>query len=192
MWWAFVISLITIPIFIFVVNTQLTNEDLISIENLILSEDAESGRSGGKSSSSFIRFRFTGSEREFKILAHEYKCVNKKDILADFKKGDTVTIRIKKNNRAGFYESNWFDKYSGIYGLMKNGKNYLSLDCRNKISNKSANAGIKASISAAVLSLGFALFVFKPKTKYQALGQFPIDPILVVLIVWLVVNWVLR
>lgn len=192
MWWAFAIFLSTIPIFFFVGNKQLEKEDLIFIENLILSEDAGSGWSGGKSSSSFIRFKFTNSKRGFKISDHEYKCVNKKDILADFKKGDTVAISIKRSDKAVFYESNWFYKYSMIYGLVKKGKNYLSLDCRNKVSNKSANAGIKASISAAILSLLFALFVFKPKTKYQALGQFPIDPILVVIIVWLVISLALR
>ncbi|OJW32115.1 MAG: hypothetical protein BGO54_17020 [Sphingobacteriales bacterium 46-32] len=49
MWWAFAIFLSTIPIFFFVGNKQLEKEDLIFIENLILSEDAGSGEFGSRS-----------------------------------------------------------------------------------------------------------------------------------------------
>lgn len=192
MWWALAISLILIPVFIFFENTQITNEDLVAIENLILSENSEYDSGGGKSGAPALKFRFTKSVRGFSVKNKEYKCVDNREVLRDFKKGDTVTIKIMKRDVGNFNKSDWFIQYTSIYGLMKRGKTYLSLDCRNKVATKDAKAGVKASISTAILSLLFALFIFKPKTKYQALGQFPIDPILVVLVVWVVVGLAMR
>lgn len=192
MWWAFAVSLITIALFFFFDNKQLKNEDLTSIDNLILSENSQYDPGGGKSSPPSIKFKFTNSEREFQFTYEEFQCVNDSTILADFKKGDTVTIKLKKADISNFNNSNWLNKYSKLYGLIKRSKSYLSLDCRNKVSDRRTNAATKASISSAILSLFFALFIFKPKTKYQALGQFPVDPILIVLAVWLIVCITLR
>lgn len=63
MWWALAISLILIPVFIFFENTQITNEDLVAIENLILSENSEYDSGGGKSGAPALKFRFTKSVR---------------------------------------------------------------------------------------------------------------------------------
>ena len=192
MWWIFAISLATIPLFIFFDNKQLTEDNLVTIDSLILSEDSQYDPGGGKSSPPSIKFRFTNTGRGFQLTYEEYQCVTKAIILTDFKKGDTITVKIDKADKSKFYKSNWFSKYSKIYGLTKRGKSYLSLDCRNKVSDKRTNAATKASISSAVVSLIFALFILKPKTKYQALGQLPVDPILIVLVVWIVVCITLR
>ena len=192
MWWIFAISLISIPTFHFFDNENLTNADLITIDNLILSEDSQHDPGGGKSSPPSIKFNFTTTDRRFQLTYEEYQCVSNDTILNNFKKGDTVAIKIKETDKSKFYQSNWFSKYTKLFGLTKSGKSYLSLDCRNNVSNKRTNAATKASIASAALSLFFAIFILKPKTKYQALGQFPIDPILIVLVVWLTICISLR
>ena len=192
MWWAFVISLITIPLFNLFDNQQITSGDLFSINNLILSENAEKDPGGGKSSSPSLKFRFTTTERGFLFSSEEYSCLNDNDILENFIKGDTVSIKLKKSDKAKFSDVNWFNKFTKLYGLSKNGKEYLSLECRNKVSNNWTHAGTMASIASAILSLIFALFILRPKTKYQALGQFPVDPIFLVIATWLIVGLTLR
>ncbi len=140
MWWIFTISLITIPIFHYFDNHQLTDADLATIPDLILSEDSQYDPGGGKSSPPSIKFKFTNTNRGFDITYEEFQCVTKANILTDFKKGDTITIKINKAQKSKFYRSHWFSKYSKLYGLSKGGKSYLSLDCRNKVDDKRASA----------------------------------------------------
>jgi hypothetical protein len=192
MWWLFAIYLITIPLFNLFDNDQLTENDLVTIDNLILSKNAEKDPGGGKYSRPSLQFRFTATERGFLFSGEEYSCVNDNDILKNFKMGDTVSIKLKKSDKDKFSNANWFIKFTKIYGLSKDGKEYLSLACRNKVSNRWSHAATMASITSAVLSLIFAVFILRPKTKYQALRGLSIDPIFIVLVAWLAVFLMLR
>lgn len=189
MWWLFAISLLTIPLFRIFDNKVLKEADLLTIRNLVLSEDSEFDPGGGKSSTPSIKFSFVITERRFILNYEEYQCVSNDTILANFRKGDTISIKIKDSDKGMFFKTNWFNKYTKLFGLAKGDKSYLSLDCRNKVSSKRASAATKASITSAILSLFFAVFILRPKTKYQALGQLPIDPIPIVLAAWLII-WI--
>lgn len=186
------ISIITIPLFIFFDNKQLTEKELIEIDNLILKKNSYKDAGGGKWGTPSLKFEFTNTERVFLLTYEEYQCVTNKIILENFKKGDTVSIKISKSDRDNFFKTNWFSKSSKIYGLSKHSKNYLSLDCRNKISNRWTTAAVVASTATAILSLIFAIVLSKPKNKYEAIGMLPFDPILVVLIVWILICIMLR
>ena len=192
MWWIFVISIITIPVFIYFDNRQISEVDLAKIDNLILSQDSYYNPGGGKGSTPSLKLKVTATDRTLVINYEEYSCVTNNVILDNFKQSDTISIKIDKSNLDNFYSTTFFSKFVKLYGLTKNGKDYISLSCRNEVSTKKTNAATKASIASAILSLVFALFIFRPKTKYQAVGQFPIDPILIVLIVWLVICIVFR
>lgn len=192
MWWTFVILLVTIPLFVYVDNKHLADQDLLTVHNLVLSKDSEYDPGGGKSGPPSIKFYFYSSKRGFYLTYEEYQCVSKNEILTNFKKGDLVSIKIWKDDKYKFKSANWFSKYSNIYGLAKNNKDYLSLDCINKISDKRTFAATTASIVSAILALFFALTVLKPKTKYQALGQLPIDPFFIVLLTWVMICISLR
>ncbi len=191
-WTAFAASIISIPLFNFVDNKQLTENDLITIYNLILSENSYKDIGGGKGSHPSLKFKFTSTKRVFLITYEEYQCVATNIILSNFKKGDTVSIKIKRSDRAKFFETNWFNKSTKIYGLSKNEKSYLSLSCRNDVSNKWAKAATIASFVSAILSFVFALFILKPKTKFQSFSQFPMDPIFVLALVWLIIFLMLK
>ncbi|MEP6947819.1 MAG: hypothetical protein ABI863_01030 [Ginsengibacter sp.] len=58
--------------------------------------------------------------------------------------------------------------------------------------SKKANAATIASIVSAILSLFFAVLLLKTKIKFQAFGQLSIDPVFIVLIVWLFIYFMLR
>ncbi|MEO6732913.1 MAG: hypothetical protein ABIN01_16940 [Ferruginibacter sp.] len=187
MWWIFVISLITIPVFIYFDNGQISENDLTRIDKLILSENSYYNPGGGKGSTPSLKLNITATNRTLVINYEEYSCVTNKVILDNFKQGDTISIKIDKSNLDNFYSTTFLSKFVKLYGLTKNNKDYISLSCRNKVSTKKTNAATNATIASAILSLIFALFILRPKTKYQAVGQFPIHPILIVLIVWLVI-----
>ncbi|MGN6437606.1 MAG: hypothetical protein ACTHMM_13785 [Agriterribacter sp.] len=145
---------------------------MLRIDHLILSQNVKKDQGGGKSSFPSLKLRFTNSERTFLFSAEEYSCVNDDEILWDFKKGDTVSIKLKKSGKYKFSVVSWFNKSTKIYGLTKNNKEYLSLECRNKLSTKQCYAAAAASIVSAALSLFFAVLVLKPKTKLKRLGSF--------------------
>src|SRR5687768_13716334 len=106
MWWVFTISLITIPIFLYFDNKQYTEQDLTVFENLILSEDSYKDPGGGKSHPPSVKLKFENTRRGFKINYEEYQCISTADILTNFKKGDTVLIKLTKSDKAKFYKKN--------------------------------------------------------------------------------------
>lgn len=192
MGWILVGAIVSIPLFYCLDNKQLTKEDLSTVNNLILSKDAEFNPGGGKASAPSILFSFTSSDRSFQLVYEEYQCVSNSDILTNFKKGDTVSISVSKSDIEKIYHSNWFDSHSKIYGLLKNGESYVSLDCRNQVSHKRAFAATIASILSAVLSTSFLAFFLTRKTKHQAYGSFPINPVFVIILTWAITYLLLR
>ena len=126
------------------------------------------------------------------INLEELECVNKKEIVDNFKKGNSIDIRIPNSDVAGFYNPSSISRYQKIYGLSKDGKEYIKLSCRNSVSTKKTNAAIWASISTAILSMFLALFVFKPRIKQRARDRLEIDPIFLICICWLVVMLIVR
>ena len=187
LWWAFVIFLITIPIFHFVDNKQFTDGDLTTINNIVLAEDSKYDPGGGKGASpESIELKLTITKRGFHLTYEEYLCVDKNIILTNCKKGDTISIKIAKSDKSNFYKTDWFRTFTKLYGLSKNGKEYLSLQCRNQVSNKRTRAATIASSLCATLAGILALVFYKPKTKFQAFGQIPIHPLILIAIVYLI------
>jgi hypothetical protein len=187
MWVIFAFSIISIPFLIFFDGQQFVEGEFSSITNLILKEDSKYDRGGGKGSNPSIKIKLINTERVLSITHAELSCVMVSEILSNFKKGDTIAIKIRPQDKKDFYDINFFSKLQPIYGLKKNGKEFISLDCRNKAAAKSSNAAMYASVSSAILSFIFGLFVLKPKSKRASIGQIPIDPIFIVIIIWLVV-----
>jgi hypothetical protein len=192
MWWLFAISLITIPFFIYFDNRQIAESDLARVDKLILSRDSYYSPRGGKGATQSLKLNVTTTDRTLVINFEEYSCANNKDILDNFKRGDTISIKIDKDDLGSFYKVDFFSKVVKLYGLTKRSTDYISLTCRNSVSTKRTNAATIASIVSAILSLVFALFILRPKTKYETNGKFPIDPVLVVLVVWVVVSVALK
>lgn len=191
MWWAFVISLLSITGLKIFDGRQFSDTDFATINDLILSEDSYYNSGGAKGSPSVV-LQTTTTNRSLIINYEEYACVKNKIILDSFKEGDTISIKISKEGIYDFYSTSTFGKFAKLYGLAKDGKEYISLACRNKIATTRTRAAIVASISTAMLSLIFAVFLLRPKTKYEAHGKLPISPILIVTLAWLTICFMLR
>ena len=181
-------SVITIPIFIYFDNRQISEDQLVTIQGLTLSQD--SYYTGGRRSS--IKINLTNTERTLVINNEELICVQRKEIIDNFKKGDTISVKISSSNKTDFYNPSFISRFQKIYGLNKNGKEFIQLSCRNLASNKKTDATTFASISTSILSLFFAIFIFKPKTEEEVIGQIKIDPTLIICICWLLVYGIFR
>ena len=188
MWVTFVMSLITIPVFIYFDNRQISEDELETIQHLTLSQD--SYYTGGRRSS--IKINLTNTERTLVINLEELNCLRHTDIIDNFKKGDTISIKIFSSDKTAFYNPSFISRFQKIYGLNKNGKEFIQLSCRNLVSTMKTKAATYASISSSILSLFLAIFIFKPRTRQRAIGQIRIDPILMVCICWLLVFAIFR
>ena len=183
MWIAFAISLITIPIFYYYDNRQISEADLLVIDNLTLSQNPD--YTGGKRTR--ININLTNTDRTLVVNLEELNCVSKDDILSSFKRGDTISIKLFSSDTAEFYKTGLISKFQKIYGLKKGGQEYIELSCRNSVSSKKTIAAIYASLATAILSLILAATAFRPKTKYEKKGIIRNDPITIICFFWFIV-----
>ena len=184
MWIVFVISLITIPLFYYFDNRQISETELSIIDNLTLSQNPD--YTSGKRPK--INIYLKNTERILVVNLEELNCVDKDDILKNLKEKDTISIKILKSDLAEFNEIGIISKYQKLYGLSKNEREYIKLSCRNKISNVKTIAATYASFVSAILSLILALFVFKPKITYERKGFLYNDPITIICLCWFLVT----
>ena len=183
MWVAFVICLITIPVFYYFDNKQISESDLFKIDNLTLTQNPD--YIGGKRPR--ININVTNSDRTLVVNLEELNCVNKDEILKNFKTSDTISIKIFSTDKADFYKTGFISKFQKIYGLKKDGREFIELSCRNLVSTKKTIAAIYASGTTAILSFLLAAFVFRPKAKFEKKGTIYKDPITVTCFCWLLV-----
>lgn len=179
MWITFVLSIIAIPLLYYYDNRQISESDLSVISELKLSQNAS--YLGGKRPR--INIYLLNTERTLVVNHEELHCVIKHEILNDFKKGDIISIKILQSEKADFYEAGFVSGFQKIYGLSKNGKEYIQLGCRNTTSSRKTMAAIYASTATAFISLILAVFIFKSGST----RQIKLDPILMICIIWLVI-----
>jgi hypothetical protein len=180
MWVAFVISLITIPIFYYYDNRQISETELLTIGNLTLSQNPD--YTDGKRPR--INIYLTNTSRTLVVNLEELGCVDKDEILNTLKTRDTISIKIFESDKADFYETGFLSKFQKIYGLKKNGNEYIKVSCRNLISTKRTNGAMFASVISAILSLFLVIFVYRKKTSKPTNVLMNIDPITIVCLCW--------
>ena len=186
MWIACVMCLITIPIFYYYDNRQISDLDLVVIDNLTLVEQPD--YTGGKRAE--IHIYLTNTERTLVVNLEELSCVNKDEILNTFSPGDIISIKILSSDKEEFYSTGIISRYEKIYGLRKNGREYIELACRNAVSTKKTIAAIYASAATAVLCFALAVWVFRPTNKSEKKGIIYSDPITVISLFWLIVLFI--
>jgi hypothetical protein len=183
MWVVFAICLITIPIFYFYDNRQISQADLLEIDNLTLAQSPD--YLGGKRPR--INIYLTNTDRTLVVNLEELNCVKRAEILNNLKTSDKISIKIFNTDTVDFYKTDLISKFQKIYGLKKNGQEFIELSCRNLVSSKKTMAAIYASVATALLSLLLALLVFRPNIKFERLGIIYSDPITVVCFCWFIV-----
>ena len=129
MWVAFIICLIAIPIFYYYDNKQISQADLLEVDNLIISQSPDF--IGGRRPR--INIHLTNTDRTLVVNLEELNCVNKDEILNSFKTNDTISIKIFSSDTADFYKTGLISKFQKTYGLKKNGQEFIELSCRNLI-----------------------------------------------------------
>lgn len=128
-------------------------------DNLITSQVPKFKEIKGKRGRRWIEFKCADNWSTFEIESFDYRCANRAEILSEIKAGDTISIAILKED-AGDFDSETSCK---IHSLIKNDKEYLDLQCRNKADNKDGKMGFLLLFAISIMTAIVYSFSKKPK-----------------------------
>lgn len=128
-------------------------------ENLITSTAPQFKERKGKQSKKWIEINCINNQSTFEISSYDYRCVNDDEVLNEIKAGDTISIAILKD------EIDDFDTETSceIHSLIKNNKEYLSLECRNEEDNDDGKFGFLLLFSISIITAIVHSLSKKPK-----------------------------
>ena len=151
--------------------------DLQVYENLIISTSPKFKERKGKHGRKWIEFNCVNNQSTFEIASYDYSCVNNDEVINEIKEGDTISLSILKN------EIGYFDTKGSceIHSLIKNDKEYLNLDCRNKVDNNGGKRGFLILFAISILTAIVYSLSKKPKFFDEVNPEFLITIIVAIL-----------
>ncbi|TPG38474.1 hypothetical protein [Flavobacterium pectinovorum] len=118
-------------------NYIIKPSELQVYENLIISAGPKFKETKGKHSRRWIEFQCVNNRSTFEIASYDYRCIKDDDILNGIKVGDTISIAVLKNDITDFDTETSCE----IHSLIKNNKEYLDMQCRNREDNNDGKMG---------------------------------------------------
>jgi hypothetical protein len=128
-------------------------------EKLITAEAPQFKETTGKNRKRWIEFKCIDNRSTFKIASYDYRCGNRSEILNEIKAGDTISIKVL-NSETGDFDAETSCK---IHSLIKNDKEYLNIECRNRKDNKDGKKGFMMLFAISLMTGTVYLFSQKPK-----------------------------
>ena len=133
-------------------NYKITNNELVEVKNLLLSESPQLLITEGRYSYEYIQLKFQHYDKYFNVSKEELKCCNKLYILNAITQADTITIKILKDDFENINELGFFNKDNEIFSIVKNGSEMINLDCLNEDRFKENLFGYKILFVLSFLS----------------------------------------
>lgn len=146
-------------------------------ENLITSTAPQFKERKGKNGRKWIEFNCINNQSTFEIASFDYKCVNNDEVINEIKAGDTISIAILKDDIEDFDTKNSCE----IHSLIKNDKEYLNLECRNKEDNGDGKNGFSILFSISIMTAIVYSLSKKPKLFDEVNPEIIIGIIVVIL-----------
>lgn len=131
--------------------------ELTTIEKLVISNKPIFKEKKGKHGRKWIEFKCAQNYSTFEIASFDYKCALRSEILEEIKPGDTVSIQVLNEEMENFDTETTCE----IHSLIKNDKEYLSLECRNNADNNDGKRG--CIILLAISLMCFIVYAFENK-----------------------------
>jgi len=94
--------------------------------------------------------------KEFRIMSMTYKATNHEEFKTDIKSGDKIELNVLKSDVSELNKHSFWNDYNEVYGLTKDGKNYIDIELRTKLVDDDIKWGyIFVVIGLAMLPYGF-------------------------------------
>ena len=71
--------------------------------------------------------------REFKITSMTYKATDHESFKSNIKSGDSIELKVLKSKVSELTENSFWNNYNDVYGLTKNGKNYIDIELKTEL-----------------------------------------------------------
>ena len=118
-------------------TTNITNDNLVKINNLVVRQKPVIQKYIGRNSTKeWISIYFNDINKEFQIVEEEYSCCRKNEILNIIQVGDTLSIKMLKNEIDNINNSQLVDNFNRVYGIEKDDTDLCNLTCSNKKATK--------------------------------------------------------
>ena len=152
------ISLIMILSFLYLAlrDNSLPNNELVSI-NVKLKSTPKYDEYKIKSTT-YRGIILTTKEysREFKITSMTYEATNHEEFKTDIKSGDNIELKVLKSEVSELNEHSFWNDYNEVYGLTKDGKNYIDIELRTELKDSDSNwSCFLVAIGLVMLPYGF-------------------------------------
>ncbi|MFM9987172.1 hypothetical protein [Flavobacterium sp.] len=153
------------------------SSDLKSIENLIVTDKPKFEEITGKHGRKWVEFKCAKNKSTFEIADFDYRCVNDDEVINEINVGDAISIQILKDDIENFDVETTCE----IHSLIKNKKEYLKIECRNKAKNRDSEI-VYLILFAVTLMTGIVYsFSKKPKIFDDVDPRVPIWMIIIIL-----------
>lgn len=156
--------------------------ELQAYENLIISTSPKFKERKGKNSRKWIEFNCENNQSTFEIASFDYYCANDEEVINEIKSGDTISIAISKDDIEDFDTQNSCE----IHSLIKNDKEYLNLECRNKKDNGDGKRGFLLLFAISIMTAIVYSFSKKPKLFNE------VDPGVIIGIIAIILFFILK
>ena len=152
------ISLIMILSFLYLAlrDNSLPNNELVSI-NVKLKSPPKYDEYKIKSTT-YRDIILTTKEysREFKITSMTYEATNHEEFKTDIKSGDNIELKVLKSEVSELNEHSFWNDYNEVYGLTKDGKNYIDIELRTELKDSDSKwSYFLVAIGLVMLPYGF-------------------------------------
>ncbi len=159
--------------------------ELMLLENLRISEKPIFKETKGKRGRKWIEFKCVNNKSTFEIANFDYSCINDSEILNEIKNSDTISIKILNEDLENFANETTCE----IHSLIKNGKEYIDIECRNEADNNDGKKGIITLFSLSVMCGIVYSFSEKPKFFNNIAPEIIIGIITIIIFIFLRIHF---
>jgi hypothetical protein len=155
--------------------------ELIVYENLVTIDKPIFKETKGKHGRKWIEFKCADNKTTFEIASFDYSCVNDDEVINGINKGDTISVKILKNDIENFDTETSCE----IHSLVKKNKDYLDIQCRNEVDTKDGEKGYLILYAITIMTSVVYSFTKKPKIFDNVNPQVPILIVILMLFYFL-------
>jgi hypothetical protein len=139
---------------------NITENELATVNNLVLTQAPEVRITNGREK---ILLHVKGHDKLFQIADFDFSEAAKRTILQNIKVCDTVVVKLDSSEFATIGRQTIFDNYTEIHSLIKNKREYLSIQQANRKAESDLELGFPVGLFLFVAGLVFWRLPARPK-----------------------------
>ena len=130
--------------------SNIAETKLATVGNLVLTQSPEIRTDKGRER---VLLHVQGYDKPFQVAGFDFSEAAKTNIIQYLRAGDTVTVKVDSSEFASIGQETFFDSYTEIHSLTKNGKEYLSIQKANRKAKSDLELGVPVGLFLLIAGL---------------------------------------